>query len=228
MTPYPKIETLYERDNKTFKVKTDSLRLEEFGLVKRWHITEKIHGTNIRVMFDSDYVVRFGGRTDNSQIPTFLLNKLQDLFPANRFQEAFVPVEGVWPSVVLYGEGYGEKIQKGGGNYRCGVSFRLFDVRVGDWWLNWENVEDVAEKMGIRTVPHLADIDSLPRSATDIAYLFASPTRFESPSRFGSWVASEERDLTGTQPEGIVARTDPLLFTRRGSRVMWKLKFKDF
>ncbi len=28
--------------------------------------------------------------------------------------------------------------------------------------------------------------------------------------------------------EGIVARTEPLLFTRRGDRVMWKLKAGDF
>ena len=28
--------------------------------------------------------------------------------------------------------------------------------------------------------------------------------------------------------EGIVARTEPLLLDRRGNRVMWKLKTKDF
>ena len=39
-------------------------------------------------------------------------------------------------AAVLYGEGYGAKIQKGGGNYRADQDFVLFDVRVGSGGCN--------------------------------------------------------------------------------------------
>ena len=40
-------------------------------------------------------------------------------------------------------------------------------------------------------------------------------------------VAKEEGDESH-RAEGVVARTTPLLFTRKGQRLMWKLKVKDF
>ena len=41
-----------------------------------------------------------------------------------------------------------------------GCSFILFDVRVGEWWLERKDVHDVARKLDIRTVP-LIDIGPL-------------------------------------------------------------------
>ena len=61
-------------------------------------------------------------------------------------------VENDLTDVLLFGEGYGPKIQ-GGGKYREDQSFVLFDVKVGDWWLNREAVDDVAEKLDIESVP---------------------------------------------------------------------------
>jgi len=227
MTKYPKIETLYNRDKKTFKV-TGEIRCPEFLLINQWILTEKIDGTNVRVMLEPDGRVHFEGRTDRAQMPPFLLTKLQEMFPEELVQNAFEQDDiGLWPSVVCYGEGYGERIQKGGGNYRKGVSFRLFDVRVGDWWLNWESVEDVAKKLNIKTVPFLTSIvDWLPHSIGELNSLFFSEQRGQNEP--GSIVALEECGKTDVQAEGIVAHTDPLLFDRRGRRVMWKLKYKDF
>ena len=50
MIKYPKIETLFERDKDTFKV-TDKIRLPEFEMIDNWLITEKIDGTNVRVIY---------------------------------------------------------------------------------------------------------------------------------------------------------------------------------
>lgn len=216
---FPKIETLYNRDLKTFKVKTGELRLPEFGLINQWLITEKVDGTNIRVALEPSGQVRFGGRTDRAQIPTFLLDTLQDMFPPEKMQAAFERDGEEWPQVVLYGEGYGVKIQKGGKYRDSGTSFRLFDVRVGEWWLNWENVLDIAEKLEISTVPWYSEpLTSFPVDVRGLNSFFPE----------GSLVALQEKKEMDVQPEGIVARTDPLLFTRRGQRVMWKLKLKDF
>lgn len=206
---YPKIETYFERDSETFKV-TETIRCPEFALVDRWLVTEKIDGTNVRVLWDGERV-SFGGRSNNAQMPTFLLSHLQDTFTAEKMSETFPDAD----RVVLFGEGFGPKIQKSGGNYGDSVNFRLFDVRVGNWWLNWfDGVADVAGKLGIEPAPTLG---------VDLSF-GESLAWVEAPSS----VAALQGGNTAFVQEGIVARTEPLLFTRRGERVMWKLKGRDW
>ena len=216
---YPKITSLYYRDEE-FKADPDRLRTPEFDLVNRWLITEKIDGMNVRIMMTPEGDVEVHGRTDNTNFHPAVYKVMRDMFPAPLMRDTFEH-KGVWPLVILYGEGYGEKIQSGG-KYRTGQSFRLFDVRVDEWWLNWDSVTNVAKELGIKTVPPLTMIDLLPRSEEDLAVMFGLG------SQEGSFVSYEDKGQTNIQPESIVARTDPLLFNRRGNRVMWKLKFKDF
>ena len=56
--------------------------------------------------------------------------------------------------VILFGEGYGSKIQNGG-NYRSDVSFILFDVYLpgSNLWLKRDAIEDIAKTFGIDVVP---------------------------------------------------------------------------
>ena len=70
---YPKIETLFNRDEK-FKVVEGDYRLPEFENIKQWDVTEKIDGTNVRVrlfpklskgIWQESYEPKFFGRTDN-------------------------------------------------------------------------------------------------------------------------------------------------------------------
>src|SRR3972149_6378383 len=164
MIEYPKIETLYDRDEKTRKVLPDQLRMPEFANIKQWFVTEKVDGTNIRVCLSPDGIVTFGGRTDNAQMPVTLMTYLQNTFTSEKMKLVFPSADS---TVILFGEGYGEKIQSGG-NYRKGVSFRLFDVMVGQWWLEPENIFDVAEKLGIQITSHLKMIESLPKNAADL------------------------------------------------------------
>lgn len=217
---YPKIETLFNRDPETHKVVPSQFRRPEFSLVKGWLVTEKIDGTNIRVMFTHPGKVSIAGRTDRAQIPPFLLSYLQETFTPEIFKEAFPDLDDE-SHVILFGEGYGERIQNGGG-YREGVSFRLFDVVIyyssdRPWWLQWKDVEGVAQKLRIHTVPVLEVMQPL-----DVAEKLASGR---------SAVAAQESDLSASQDvrrrEGIVARTEPPLFDRLGERVMWKLKERD-
>lgn len=122
-----------------------------------WVFTEKVDGTNIRVMCPDyredgkQYGITFGGKTDSAQIPATLVERLVQRFHTDeqraRLAEMFP--EG---NACLYGEGYGAKIQSGG-NYRPDQDFVLFDVKVGDWWLERHNVEDVASKLGLDVVP---------------------------------------------------------------------------
>ncbi len=216
MIEYPKIETLYNRDERTHKVVPDQLRMPEFGLVREWYVTEKVDGTNVRVCLNTMGKVTFGGRTDNAQMHVSMIDYLQNTFTKTKMLEAFGDEDyGVSNDVALFGEGYGEKIQKGG-LYRKGVSFRLFDVKVGDWWLEPWNIKDVAYKLGILAVPCFGIIQDLPTTISGLEHIITH-----------SFVAEQDGG-PGCQAEGIVARTMPLLLTRRGDRVMWKLKFSDF
>lgn len=212
MMEYPKIETLYNRDPKTFKVIPGELRMPEFGIISSWSITEKVDGTNVRVMwYPEEKKLIFGGRTDNAQMPTFLLSYLQETFKPEMFHD-------FTGDTILFGEGYGEKIQKGGGNYRKGVAFRLFDVYIDGWWLEPNSIFDIASEMNIDMVPYLATIAGFLPQSKDGLYDIAGNT---------SLVATQDGGA-GCEIEGVVARSFPLLFNRKGDRVMWKLKFKDF
>jgi len=204
MKEYHKIQSIFKRDEKTHKFIEGKYSLPEFEYLKdnKWVMTEKIDGTNIRVMWDGEQL-RYGGRTDNAQMPTFLLTKLQDLF--GEFDWATQFPDGV----TLYGEGYGARIQKGGGNYiPDGVDFILFDVKVGDWWLKCEDVEAIAQTLGIQVVPIIAT------GTIDYAI---SLIKTGVQSTFGGFLA-----------EGLVLKPEIELFSRNGHRVITKIKHKDF
>lgn len=98
----------------------------EFGSINRWMIDEKVDGTNVRIFWQPDdpFSPSFGGRTNNAQMPTSLLQHLQHTFTREKMQKQFPDVH----KVILFGEGYGPKIQAVGGRYRKDVSFILFDV----------------------------------------------------------------------------------------------------
>lgn len=203
---YHKIKTVYERDPET-KYRTlimGKYATPEFEYLKsnEWVFTEKVDGTNIRVMWDGERM-RFGGRTDNAQIPTFLYDKLGDLFSEAMLLEKLGDAEAV-----LFGEGYGAKIQKGGGNYNPdGVSFVLFDAYIG-MWLKREDVEDIAGNLGVDVVPVVGE--GLLEVAVDMAIRGIKST-------WGDFSA-----------EGLVIRPKVEMCTRAGHRVISKIKTKDF
>lgn len=209
---YPKIETLFDRDSR-FRVMLGHLRMPEFALPSQWLITEKIDGTNVRIILDRTGSVSYHGRTLQVQLHSHLLDILRSSLPSERVRSAFDPET----DAIIFGEGYGQKIQSGG-LYRNDPSIRIFDVVVFGqsgkvWWLNWENVEDVARKLGVLTVPVIARSCSLGDAITLV---------------WGHSLVAAEDSRQKSDREGIVARTDPLLFTRAGARLMWKLKIRDF
>lgn len=207
MSEYHKIQTVFKRDpatnNKTLLEGDYSLPEFEYLANSKWVFTEKVDGTNVRVYY-RDGKVRFRGRTDNSQMPVTLMERLGERFlpQEERFAEVFNGAD-----VCLYGEGYGAKIRKGI-KYRPDQDFVLFDVRVGDWWLKREDVEDVAAKIGIDVVPVVGEgtlIDMVEHAKVGI------------PSTWGDF-----------QAEGYVARPATELKTRGGDRIITKIKCRDF
>ena len=205
MSEYHKIQSIWHRDPGT-KFTTfieGAWSMAEFGYLAdcAWSFTEKVDGTNIRLIWDGARAT-VGGRTDNAQIPTFLLTSLEPYL--ERLPQAF----GETPAVV-YGEGFGAKIQKGGGNYLADrADFVAFDARVGGVWLHRDDVEDVSDKLGCPVAPIIG-------GGTLDAAVAMCQAGFT--SNWGSF-----------QAEGIVARPEVELLTRRGARIITKIKCRDF
>jgi len=211
MKEYHKIETLFERDIEgTKKLIEGKFRNPAIEFLKdnQWQFTEKVDGTNIRVHWDG-HKVMFGGRTDNAQLPIDLIYALNDLFLGIQNEELFEQKFGA-TEVTFYGEGYGEGIQKGGGLYRKGKGFILFDVVVGDVWLERENIEDIAKSFNVPVAPIV--LTGTIQEAVD--YVKAKPKCV---------IAEQEKEA-----EGLVGRPLVELTDRRGNRVIVKIKVCDF
>lgn len=217
MREYHKIQTVYLRDPETnFKRLLAGQYAHpafEYLAHNQWAFTEKVDGTNIRVMLPDYHVdgkqfgIAFGGKTNEAQIPATLVKRLEERFHSDETRAKLAEMfpEG---NVCLYGEGYGAKIQKGGGNYRPDQDFVLFDVKVGEWWLERANVEDIAGKLGLDAVPILK-VGTLPEMVEYAKGGFQSS--------WGNFMA-----------EGIVARPVYELKTRNGDRIITKIKHRDF
>jgi ATP-dependent RNA circularization protein (DNA/RNA ligase family) len=214
MSEYNKIETLFER-NPDFTVDTNRIKMPVLETINRWQVAEKIDGTNIRIMLDEEGNVKFGGRTNNAQLPALLLQHLHNTFTKEKMLNAFSSEGHTVPNVVLYGEGYGGSIQKMGEVYGISQKFRLFDVLVNNqWWLSQDNINSVAEKLEISTAPYLGEwtFDQIVERVRKGVI---------------SKVAYFDNNAIATA-EGVVARPIDTLFDRNGKRIIIKLKTKDF
>lgn len=208
MSEYHKIEGIFTRCPETRKL-IPEFRNPVVGMLANipWIFTEKVDGTNIRVIWDG-HSVSFAGRTDKATIPAPLLSVLNDTFGGDVGEQIFEEHFGD-KHVVLYGEGYGAKIQKGGGLYRKDNGFILFDVKVNDKYLERINAFEVAKYFGIDHVPILF-IGTIGEA---IEYVKKRPC---------SVVAEEPKEM-----EGVVGTPAYELKTGNGERLIVKIKVRD-
>lgn len=208
MREYHKIETVFNRSTDGDKrLIWGDYRNEtvEYLANNIWQFTEKIDGTNIRIHWDG-HNVEIGGRTDRAQIPKHLMDYLSATFLTPEVEEMFEQTYGE-KDVILFGEGYGAKIQNGG-DYRSDVSFILFDVLIGDNWQSREWVEATAKMFGIDVVPIVLE----GTIGDGIDYVMQ-----HNNSTIGSAVM-----------EGVVGRPKVEMKDRLGNRIIVKIKWKDF
>jgi len=213
MNTYHKINTIFKRDPGTnYKTLLLGQYSEpEFDLLKDypWEITEKLDGTNIRVQWlggEPDPLARavVKGKTDDADVPIEVRKYLYDRLPGGRMHDVF----GMAP-VCMYGEGIGPKIQSGG-KYGVDTSFVLFDVLVdNNLWLSQDAVADIGERLGLQVAPVFPQYVTLGRIVETV--------RDGINSAWGDFPA-----------EGVVARPKGGLLSRRGKRIITKLKTKDF
>ena len=211
MIEYPKIETVFERSTEGSKKLLEGQYRDQSVWYLRnnsWYWTEKIDGTNISVEWDG-HEVTFHGRTWKADIPKHLLTKLEEMFGGETNEEMFEQLFGD-KHVILYGEGYGNKIQKVGSLYRDDCSFILFDIYLPeqDLWLQQPNCVEIAESLGIDYVP-LQFIGTIEQAV--------------------AWVKEGKQSAIGTAPlEGLVGKPCGDFKDRQGKRIIVKVKTRDF
>jgi len=203
---YTKIQTIFWRDpashNKTLLESKWSHPAFEYLKDNEWEYTEKINGTNIRVIFDGSKMI-LKAKDEGSQVPGVLIPYIYENFPTDKFIKLGLP------PLTLYGEGYGKGIQNEKGfNYRDDVSLIIFDIWIDGWWLERDNMMDIAEKLNVGVVPIVGR-----------GTLMAGYEKVR--EGFKSLIAD-------CQAEGLVMRPAVTLFDRKGERIITKIKHKDF
>jgi len=177
-----------------------------------WEWKEKVDGMNVRIIVNPDtWEVDFKGKSDNAEIP----KPLQDWYNNWEYEniDTLLDMFEKAESVVLYGEGVGEKIQKGKHGFDD-YEVILFDAIVNGVWLKHESVEQIAKKLNMRCVPVVKRMSL--SDAVD-AIRLESEAGDEMISAFGDFKA-----------EGIVGTPAGGLLDRMGNRIITKIKYKDF
>jgi len=207
-TLYPKISGPWAREvsesKKVGRQIYGTWKDSEFGCLASYDYpfvwTEKIDGTNIRVIWDG-YNVSFSGRTNRAELPQHLLHdSLKPAFREEVFEELFGDKK-----VILFGEGYGAKIQSGGA-YSQNQKFIGFDVCVCGKYLLPEDMISVFESFGVDIVPYL----NLETVEDALGFMKENPD---------SLISTEPKKM-----EGVVGRPKYDLRTRFGDRISVKIK----
>tara|TARA_Y100000034_G_C6866053_1_gene394724 strand:- start:680 stop:1348 length:669 start_codon:yes stop_codon:yes gene_type:complete len=218
METYHKIQTVWLRDPENkYKTLLEGVWSKpefEFLAGNMWQFTEKIDGMNMRIyipFLDNYEHVRIGGRTDNAQIPTPLLEWLSDNMSDEFVKEKrgdHEPDLYLGGELVFYGEGFGGKIQKGS-KYSPDQTFILFDIMRNNHFIERAEMLEIADHFGLRTAKLMAECPL--EDGIEIV------RKGEVYSEFGEFEA-----------EGLVGRPVVELTNRYGERVITKIKAKDF
>lgn len=116
--------------------------------------------------------------------------------------------------VYIYGEYYGEGIQKCGKRYIAkGNNFKVFDICQQGWWTPKEVRDGICTELSLDTVPYIGNM-----TLRDIEKMVKEgfPTKI-----------NEASDPTLIE-EGIVARPIVPLKNNKGERIIVKVKYRDY
>lgn len=209
MKEYHKIETLFKFNNETKKFNNDEFYNPTVELLKNhgWLFTEKIDGTNFRIMWDG-HKLTFGGRTNNATFSKvqleFIENNLVNEDIERTFEQLFME-----KNVIVYGELYGKGIQKDGDLYvdNDGLSFKVFDIEINDIFLTYTNMKEVATNLGYNYVPLV--LQGTIQEAIDYV------------------LKTDKSTFSNANLEGLVGKPLGDLRDRLGKRIVVKIKKRD-
>jgi hypothetical protein len=128
-------------------------------------------------------------------------------------EKDFFGVELEEVPVYIYGEYFGQGIQKCGGRYFDKNDFHVFDIEVQGWWIPKDMRDAYCKGLGLKTVPFvgIATLADFEKMVTD-----GFTTKVEGV-----------KDPTLIE-EGIVARPTVPIKDTRGRRIIVKIKHCDY
>jgi hypothetical protein len=174
-------------------------------MFKRCYAMEKCHGTSANVSWDGEKITVFsGGENYVNFCALFDLDALKAKFEA----------EHAGMHVKIHGEAYGGKQQGMSATYGKALKFVVFDVKIGETWLNVPNAEQVAIRLGFEFVPY---------EEIDVTVEALNAER-DKPSV----LAVRNGILEPKKREGIVVRPLHEVYDNRGERIISKHKNEDF
>lgn len=173
-------------------------------MFKECYALEKIHGTSAHVRWKDKEVAYFSGGEKHDKFEAlfdteFLKSKFTELFDCD---------------VIVYGEAYGGKQQGMSHTYGKELKFVVFDVKVDGNWLDVQNAEDVATKLGLEFVYYN-------KVVTDLPDIDAERDR---PSTQAKRNGIDEDKIA----EGVVLRPLMEITRNNGSRLIVKHKSDEF
>lgn len=203
---FDKIKCIFKRNPVTKKV-TQEFSSEMFEVLKDcpyWEFTEKIDGTNIRVHWDG-HKFNFYGRTDKSDIPKKLLSKLEEIFINDYMEEKMEELVGN-KECIIFGEGYGDGIQKCGKDYiEDGNDFIVFDIIVDGEYV--DDYRSFCNAIGLKFVPVIF--------TGDLEDGFVYVRR------------GHKSEIGSCEFEGLVGRLPNCIRDKDGNVIRIKIKVKD-
>ena len=177
----------------------------EILLFKECYALEKIHGSSAHLKWKDNKIIFFSGGEKHETFKKIF----DEEFLTNKFKELF---EGI--NTTIFGEVYGGKCQGMSETYGKEMKFVVFDVKVGDNWLDVPNAEDVAKKLNLEFVDYV-------KVATDLELLNAERDK-------DSTQAIRNGCGEGKLREGVVLRPLIEVTKNNGNRIIVKHKRDEF
>jgi|TARA_Y100000310_G_scaffold140352_2_gene139800 hypothetical protein len=220
LTKYPKLQTLWERDDK-FKVVEGNLnpKLEAIRNIKNFVVTEKYHGTNLGIVItpDKEIYVRKRSKIIARALPSAgtweyyeTLNNIKhylSCFDNVDFKKILSYFEDSTSLITIFGEGVGKGIQKHWQTYTDDKDFIVFDIKCGNSFFDWKSLRGFCKGTGLRNVVCHKFTDDI------LKY---------------NWEKDMKIINTGRFFEGYVVRSEPPMLNQFGARMMFKIKHFDF
>lgn len=175
-----------------------------------WVAHEKLHGANFSIWINKDEI-RYASRqqwVDETfyNCKTVLDNLLPNVIKIQNSIKAWGTSGEVW---TIYGELFGDKIQKGV-LYPQGKHFKAFDIMIDGKYIDYEKFQHICSQYDLPTVPFI--------QAGTLESLLELPVEF----------LTRLNPIVDNVAEGLVIKPNQVLFFPNGNRIIFKRKAARF
>jgi len=208
-TKFPKIYTLYDR-GKDFKLIEGVINPKLVGIenIKEFVVSIKIDGTNCGIVLTQEKEILIRKRSDfikDDKQHHHYFEAIKDI-DMEKIKDYFKDSNSL---ITIFGEVCGKGIQKQGETYSDKPTFILFDIKCGNSFFDWDDLIKFSKFTGIKMVEWF---------------------KFEGKDilDYNYWLNLLKEANKTKYVEGYVVRSRPALLSKFGTKMLFKIKLKDF